>query len=228
MAAEIVWPLLLLVVFARFLVAEVERQANEVQASSGVHSGDLQRDAGLLLLVLLLLSPSAVFQFFPGRIDHHNVQIMCAISGALLLRRAMTEPAVGWAAGDVFAVGLIVGYEALPLVASIIAVSCLLGCFDRAVRPGIVRALVSLAVALLVGHLATVHPQDWASVACDKLSLNMLGLVGAGAAVGAALLLRRLVRHRWFGLSGLALLASLASRSTWLPIRSVPLVPLPG
>jgi len=80
--AQIVWPLLLLFGLARFMVLEAERRAGAT--------------AGIVVLALLVLAPSGLFQFLPGRIDHHNAQILCAVTGLFLLQQAITSPAAGW------------------------------------------------------------------------------------------------------------------------------------
>ncbi|MBU2533125.1 MAG: hypothetical protein KKB37_10315, partial [Alphaproteobacteria bacterium] len=88
-AAAIVWPLLLLYALARFMTAEAERRAGAY--------------AGAVVLVLLVLCTTAVFQFMPGRIDHHNAQILFATLGLLLLQRAVTDARSGWYAGAAIA-----------------------------------------------------------------------------------------------------------------------------
>lgn len=199
LAAQFVWPLLMLLLLARFMVAEAERHV----ATGGAAANG--KFAGLALLALLLSSPSALYQFLPGRIDHHNVQILCAVVGTLLLQRAFTAPASGWAGGIVIAVGLIVGYEALPLLAVIVGFACLLACFDVAARPGVVRALAALAITLFAGFAITAHPSTWATVDCDKLGLNLLALVGTGATAAWILLTRFRSAAWWLWLAAFAI-----------------------
>lgn len=177
--AQIVWPTLLLLALARLLSFEAERRSGS--------------PAALAVLGLLVLTPSGIFQFLPGRIDHHNVQILCAIGGILLLQRAITQPAAGWWAGGLMALGLAVGLEALPLVAATLGLACLLACFDVNAREGACRALISLAVGLLVAYVVTTHPAHWLQVACDALGPNLLLLCGSGA-VAAYVLKSRFAR----------------------------------
>jgi hypothetical protein len=39
-----------------------------------------------------------IVQFKPGRIDHHNAQILCAVAGLLLLVRSLENARMGWTA----------------------------------------------------------------------------------------------------------------------------------
>lgn len=204
LAARIVWPLILLFVVARFLVAEVERQLQSPNHKTGatMHS---TAHGGVILLALLLLTSSALFQFVPGRIDHHNAQIACAVIGILLCQRALIDPAKGWLAGSVLGLGLAIGFEALPLVAAVVGLAALLACFDRAARLGITRCIVALAGTLITAYAITTHPAEWAMVECDELSPNLLGLVGTGAAGSGILLMRFRNAAPWVWLGGLAL-----------------------
>jgi hypothetical protein len=188
LAAQIVWPLLLLAVFTRFVMGEAERRGGSW--------------ASIMLLALVLASPTALSQFLPGRIDHHNVQIMCAVIAVFLLARAMRAPRHGWAAGAVMAVGLVVGLEALPLMAAILAFACLISCFDTAARPGIVRALAGLLAGLLAGYLLAVPPSDWLASPCDVLAPNLIALVAAGAAAGVVMYWRLPQAQAWVWLPG--------------------------
>ena len=168
--AQIMWPLLLLGLLARFLAAEAERRAGPF--------------AAIALLAMLLASPTALSQFLPGRIDHHNVQIMGAVMTVFMLTRALNAPAYGWAAGLVMALGLVVGLEALPLVAAILALACLISCFEPKARPGTVRALAGLLAGLVAGYALSQPPSAWTNVACDALAPNLIALVASGAFAG--------------------------------------------
>lgn len=191
--AQIVWPLLLLLGLARFLFGEAERRG-------GV-------DAGLVVLALLLLTPLGLFQFLPGRIDHHNAQILCAVAALLLLQQAIRRPAAGWWAGGLMALGLTIGFEALPLLAASLGAACLVACFDRQARAGACRAAVALAGGLVAAYALTTHPANWPQVVCDALSPNIIALCSAGAA-GALVLYTRFRDAAWwiwivgFGIAG--------------------------
>ncbi|HUY68974.1 MAG TPA: hypothetical protein VMV79_06700, partial [Alphaproteobacteria bacterium] len=75
------------------------------------------RQRANLAAIMVLFLPAVLFNFQPGRVDHHNWQILIAAFGLLALPR-ITLCADGWktamAAGIVFACGLWIGAEALP------------------------------------------------------------------------------------------------------------------
>ena len=190
--AMIAWPLILLFAMARFFVHEAERRSS---AEAGAR-------AGVILLVLLLLCATGLFQFMPGRIDHHNVQILFAVVSLILLQRAITDPRAGWLAGVTMATGLVVGFEALPLLAALLGVACLVASFDAGARPGVTRAVIGLFATLIVGFVISTHPSAWSAVACDKLSLNILGLVGAGAVAAGVLAMRFGSAPYWIWIAG--------------------------
>lgn len=67
------------------------------------------------LIAMVVIAEPAVFEFAPGRIDHHNVQILLLplfVYGAL-----RSDLAGGVFAGMALAVSLMVGLEGLPLIA---------------------------------------------------------------------------------------------------------------
>ncbi len=164
--------------------------------------GPAPAPASLQFWALLVLTPSGLFQFLPGRIDHHNVQILCAVGGILLLQRAITQPAAGWWAGSLMALGLAVGLEALPLVAAALGLACLLACFDVSARAGACRAVIALAIGLVASYAITTHPTEWLTVACDALSPNLLALCGSGAVAAYILRSRFSDAPAWIWVSG--------------------------
>ena len=200
--AQIAWPLVLLFGLSRYMVYEVEHRVGRVD---GAQSG---LPAGVIVLALLLLCPSGLFQFMPGRIDHHNAQIACAVVAVLLMQRALGSPAQAWklgaAAGAVMAVGLVVGFEALPLLAVTLGAACLLACFYKTARIAAAATVITLAIGLLIGFAATIHPSRWSTVECDALSPNLIALCGAGAVAAGVLLVRFRDASQWVWLGGFA------------------------
>lgn len=186
-AAQIVWPLLLLFGLTLIMVHEAERRAGPY--------------AGIIVLALLLLTPSALFQFLPGRIDHHNAQILCAVAGLLLLQRSITVPSAGWWAGGAMALGLAIGFEALPLLAASLGIACLFACFEPRARAGACHAVMALTAGLMAAYAITVHPAHWLRVDCDALSPNLLVLCGAGALAAGLLITRYRAASPWLWLA---------------------------
>lgn len=128
-----------------------------------------------------------VAQFVPGRIDHHNVQIMLT----MLLLTVLTGPAGvkrGAIAGLIGAAMMTIGMETLPfLILGVVglAVAWLVGGDET----GETKAFgLTLAAATLVAAGATLPPSEWGRGACDALSLSYVGLavVGGVGLAGAA------------------------------------------
>jgi hypothetical protein len=178
---------------------------------------DAERDGGALACVfvaaMVVMSSSALYQFRPGRIDHHNVQILCGVGGILLLARSVVAPAIGWWAGALIGLGLTVGLEAATLLGPALVVAILIGLGRRRGLEGQMRAVVAMAAALAIGVFISIAPHRLGVMACDAVALNLVALVGFGAAgvVGAALAAQRLegptllvTQLAWLGGCGVA------------------------
>ena len=76
-------------------------------------------------VMLVATSAVALAQFRPGRIDHHNAQILCAVAGLLFLARSLDEKRAGWIAGCLLGLGLAIGYEAIALVVPALGLAAL-------------------------------------------------------------------------------------------------------
>jgi len=171
------------------------------------------KSAVLIAAVLLLLDVQLYAQFRPGRIDHHNIQIVmilvaaaCALSGG---RRARWGVLAGLASG----LGLAIGIEALAFHALIGASYALNAAFDpdkarvaRAYGLALVAASVTcfllqtppglwslsvcdalgwnLILAIAIGGLGLAAVATWAREASARLRLAMIGAVGLIAAAG--------------------------------------------
>jgi hypothetical protein len=79
LATRIVWPALLFLALALIVAREAQRRAGPVGAAFAV--------------MLVATSVVALAQFRPGRVDHHNAQILCAVAALLFLRAAWTTSA---------------------------------------------------------------------------------------------------------------------------------------
>ncbi len=84
-AVRAVWPLGLLLAFVYLLAREAE-----------IRGG---RAAALICVALTVTCLIGVVQFLPGRIDHHNAIILCAVVGILRLARSFDDARAGWSAG---------------------------------------------------------------------------------------------------------------------------------
>ena len=77
LATRIVWPALLFFALALVVAREAHRRAGPLAAA--------------FALFLVITSATALAQFRPGRIDHHNAQILCAVAGLLFLARSWDD-----------------------------------------------------------------------------------------------------------------------------------------
>jgi len=178
LVTRILWPGLLFFALALML-------AREAQARAGTA-------AAVFVLILVATSPMALAQFRPGRIDHHNAQILCAVGGLIVLARSFEDRRAGWLAGALLGLGLAIGYEAIALVAPAFGLAALVAVLDpvRTSRAseGVLRAAVAATAVLLAAFITTTAPARWLDVRCDALSLNLVALAACGTAGLAAAL----------------------------------------
>ncbi len=134
----------------------------------------------VLGMMTLAMAP-AVLEFTPGRIDHHNMQILAMLSIAFGLVRF--DRAGGVVIGLACAASLLIGLECLPFVA-LTAVGLGLSYVARARQSLAVMqaAAWSLAVGAIGGGLIFSGPAALASVQCDAFSAPYLLLALGGAA----------------------------------------------
>jgi hypothetical protein len=147
------------------------------------------RAAVFVAMVLTLVDVQLYAQFRPGRIDHHNVQIvMTLIAAALTLTgKGRVRWAVG--AGVATGLGLAIGIESL-------AFQALIGASygaRLAFAPGEARAARAYGLALAGSTLAffalQTPPWRWSMSFCDSLGWNLvvaIGVAGLGLAAVAA------------------------------------------
>ena len=89
LATRILWPALLFFVLALIIANEAHRRAGALAAA--------------FALYLVINSGAATVQFRPGRIDHHNAQILCAVAGLLFLSRSWDDRAPAGSPGSYWA-----------------------------------------------------------------------------------------------------------------------------
>ena len=169
LATRIVWPALLFF----FLLLVVSREACRQVGPWG----------GALAIFLAATSMTAFFQFRPGRIDHHNAQVLCAIAGLLMLLRAWEEPSVGWRAGFLLGLGLAIGYEAIALVGMALAITASAALWWPRHGTGVLRAAIAATLTMATAMLLTIPPWRWLRIHCDSLALN-LPVLAAGGTIG--------------------------------------------
>lgn len=152
------------------------------------------------LAVLAATQLTTIGLFAPGRVDHHNLQVV-AVLGILIavadpVRDASRAAGRGMAAGLLAALSLAIGIEALPLVALCGAALSLAWVAEdgRAERARLAAFGATLALAAPILYAAETLPSAWLAERCDALSpawllLTTVGGAGATALVAAGRLL---------------------------------------
>jgi hypothetical protein len=148
------------------------------------------RSAVLITAVLMLADLEAFRQFLPGRIDHHNIQIvmtLIALAAATSPRRPI---ACALIAGAATAVGLAVGLEGLAVEALVGASWAIRLAFDR--RQAAPAAAYGAALAAGAAGLFMIQtpPWRWGLSVCDALGVNLVSallIAGLGLCAVAGL-----------------------------------------
>ncbi len=193
LATRIVWPALLFFALALIVAREAHRRAGPLAAA--------------FVLFLVITSATALAQFRPGRIDHHNAQILCAVAGLIFLARSWDDRRAGWIAGALLGLGLAIGYEAIALIVPALGIAAFAAVWQPLRGAGVARAATAATAVLFAALALTVPPARWFDVRCDALSLNLAILAAyATAGLWAAMSgsARRTVRFAILGASMVA------------------------
>ena len=149
--------------------------------------------AAILAVLVATQTFGIAIQFQPGRVDHHNVQILAMLGLAFCLMRGCFPAA--FVGGGLAALSLAVGLEGLPYLA-LAALYCVgAWCWrGRPALPGLAGFGVGLGVAAPLLFAAQTAPTLWTATRCDALSPPWLWLAagGFGFALAATALRRRL------------------------------------
>jgi hypothetical protein len=175
------------------------------------------RSAVFLTAILMLADSQLYRQFVPGRIDHHNVQIVMAVIAMACATAARDRARWAIIGGAVAGLGLAIGLEALPLQALIGASYGLALIGDR--RAAGPAAAYGLALATVTTALFAVEtpPWRWGMGFCDAIAGNLVAgvaVAGAGLALAAAVSSRA---PAW-GRAGLIVGAGLAAGAIYLAL----------
>jgi hypothetical protein len=163
---------------------------------------------------LMLLADMQLYSLFrPGRIDHHNLQILLAVLAATLAlvgdARARWAAAAGCASG----LGLAIGVEALLFHAAVGASFGLRAVVDATCAKAAQAYGLALAGAATGLFLIQTPPPLWGAPVCDALAMNLVAgaaIAGLGLAAVGQLPEGAGWRARLAGLAVVALLAGAA------------------
>ncbi|MBP1182603.1 hypothetical protein [Methylobacterium sp. PvR107] len=196
------WPLLLFGLYGWVLYRGVRHSFGE--------------RAALLAVLVATQTFGVTTQFQPGRVDHHNVQMIALLGlAACMIRGGFRSGLIG---GGSAALSLAIGLEGLPSVAVatlyLVGDWCLRG---RPARPTLSGFGFGLGAAAPVLFAAQTAPDQWAVPRCDALSPPWLFLASAGLifVLGATWAGDRLAtiraRAALAGLCGAVMLAAFAA-----------------
>ena len=172
--------------------------------------------AALLATLVATQTFGITIQFQPGRVDHHNLQMIALLGLAVcMIRGGFRSGLIG---GGLAALSLAIGLEGLPSVTAaalyLVGDWCLRGRPARAALSGFGAGLGVVAPLLFA---AQTSPALWAVPRCDALSPPWLLLASAGLifVLGAAMVGDRLAtlggRAAFAVLCGTVMLASFAA-----------------
>lgn len=216
-AALVIWPSLLFAPALFFVVR-----------SARVLGGEW---AVLPALVIGGLALYFVNVFPPGALDHHNIQLVLALTALLFLMRAKEFAAGGALAGASAALMLAIGMEAAPYAAAACAIATI-GFLvgeegDARAARGFGLAFAGVSAAVLI---VTLPAGQWLAAQCDAFSLPQASLAvlgGFGLALLAAIpALRSPWRTRLLGLGVLGVLAAVLAVSAFPQCLADPYVGL--
>lgn len=182
-ATRIVWPILWV-----FPGVAAAFQATSSLAGAGERGARLRTPAILAAGALVVVGVGQLMiQFRPGRVDHHDAQIvlaMIAVAGAMMRGPSRRGAVV---CGVATGLGLAIGLEALLFDAGLAAAMGLRFLFDRSEARRTEAYGVSLAAATALAFLAQTPPVRWTAPACDALGWNLLlGAVSGGLLLALA------------------------------------------
>ncbi|MBN8649036.1 MAG: hypothetical protein J0L55_13870 [Caulobacterales bacterium] len=120
--------------------------------------------------VIILCCSNVLFSFWPGRVDHHGLQLICLF--LMFLGFIMPNKFGGMIAGIALAASLTIGFEALPiqiLMMAWVIIVWLLNNKDR--NNQLVYFCFTLAIFIIIGFFINVAPENFAKADNDRLSI---------------------------------------------------------
>ena len=175
------WPLVMLVIYCVICAGVVRNLAG----------GDPAAIRPITSVVIVLLMFKAIIDFSPGRIDHHNVQIILIM--AMLWGASAWTRLGGWVSGVAGTASVAVGLECVPFVAVAFASTIFMWVLGRRnARDVLVSQMLGSAISAPLLGLALIGPAAMITTQCDAYSasfillLTVLPLAVAAIATGMA------------------------------------------
>ena len=135
------------------------------------------------VVLAIILALPLLAKFGPGKLDHHNWQLLFAILALGCVLRIIINPqafAPAYISGIIGALSLWVGIEALPwLVAFCMAMLIAWIFWDRRVLTASVLFSIVLLLTTIFILFLTREFGDWKTIECDSFSIAYIGIAGA-------------------------------------------------
>lgn len=164
-------------------------------------------------IVLFIFSVSATYNFVPGRVDHHGLQLICF--AAFLLGLLQNNFKGGIIAGISLGASLTIGFEMLPLQILAVAWLAIAWAIQGEIRARQIFGFAStFAVAITAGFFINVAPEAYFMANNDTLSIAhlvpiLVGSISLGLAVKYASRLK--TTYRFLSLAVIAILVGLSA-----------------
>ncbi len=187
--AAIIWPLILFMIAVTAMISICDRIAG--------------REHRLLAVFFFVLSINTMTEFRPGRLDHHNIQIVLLIAILLGVTHGLGKFSNYWV-GFLMVLSFVVGLDSFILILAILGFLALSWAFNQAhSQQRLFETGLSIGISSVVLYAISTAPANWFSYhACDAYSLFYT----------AALALVSLAFMSLVYLSRLNIIKSLASR----------------
>lgn len=125
-------------------------------------------------------------QFTPGRLDHHNVQLLL-MSGLMYLALDPQRPRNAGIMGALCAVSIAVGFEALPVIVWAAGLIALRFVWSTENAPAAIAFGAALAATAGLVFVLQTPPAWWLRTGCDALAFNgVAGAIASGVALAGA------------------------------------------
>jgi hypothetical protein len=139
-----------------------------------------------IVLSVLLMAP-AIFEFSPGRIDHHNFQLV--LMAAMFAGFVMADPrAGGLLAGLAVVLSVAIGLESVPFIAigfALLSIFAVAG--DELSVSRLCHSGIAMLAATPFAGLAFIGPAEMLQTECDALSAPWISALMGGGAIIALL-----------------------------------------
>ena len=137
--------------------------------------------AVFICAVFLAINQLAFAEFVPGRIDHHNLQIMLVMAAMACAMAAERRPHWAPLAGASTGLALAIGIEGLPFHVVIGASYGLLAALGRDEARTTRNYAAALLVTTLACYLLQTPPWRWSMAFCDAIGANFVSGVAIAA-----------------------------------------------